>query len=79
MERLNSRTNGGVLGMIAGRVKVKDEMLVVAAAVLLAGPVWRSEGLLVGLAVGIAVIVGGALLVRMRKWRAGAPRGSSDY
>lgn len=65
--------------MIAGKVKVRDEILIVAAAVLVATPVWKKEGLLVGLAVGIAIIVGGGLLLRLRKWKVGAPRSSSDY
>jgi hypothetical protein len=65
--------------MIAGKVKFSDEMLVGGAAVLLATPVWKSEGLLVGLAVGIAIIVGGSLWIRLRKSRAGAPRSSNDY
>jgi hypothetical protein len=77
--RLNAATRGGVLGIIAGKVKFREEMLVIAAAVLLATPVWKSKGLLVGLAVGIAIIVGGALLIRLRKWRAGAPRNSNHY
>jgi hypothetical protein len=49
--RLNTATKGGVLGMIAGKVKFRDEMLVAAAAVLIATSVWKSQGLLVGIAV----------------------------
>lgn len=76
---LNAATRGGMLGIIAGKVKFRDEMLVIAAAVLLATPVWKSEGLLLGLAVGIAIIAGSGLLIRLRKSRAGAPRSSNHY
>ena len=76
---LNTATRRGVLGIVAGKVKFRDEMLVVGAAVLFATPVWKSEGLLVGLAVGIAIIVGCGLLIRLRKWRMGVPRSSNDY
>lgn len=79
LRRLNAATTGGVLGMVAGKVKFRDEMLVVAAAVLIATPVWKREGLLVGLAVGIAIIVGSGLLIRLRKWRIDVPRSSRDY
>jgi ABC-type amino acid transport system permease subunit len=68
-----------MLGMIAGKVKFRDEMLVAAAAVLIATPVWKSQGLLVGIAVGIAIIVGCGLLIRLRKRQTGAGRRSSDY
>lgn len=77
--RLNTATKGGVLGMIAGKVKFRDEMLVGAAAVLIATPVWKREGLLVGLAVGVAIIVGSGLMIRLRKWRVGAARSSTEY
>lgn len=79
LKRLNAATKGGVIGMIAGKVKFRDEMLVGAAAVLIATPVWKREGLLVGLAVGVAIIVGSGLMIRLRKWRAGADRSSNDY
>lgn len=65
--------------MVAGKVKFRDEMLVGAAAVLIATPVWKREGLLVGIAVGIAIVVGFGLMIRLRKWRVGAPRSSNDY
>lgn len=77
--RLNAATKGGALGIIAGKVKFRDEMLVGGAAVLLATPVWKSEGLLMGLALGIAIIAGCGLFIRLRKWQVGAPRDSSDY
>jgi hypothetical protein len=63
LERLSTATTRGLIGMIAGKVKFRDEMLVGAAAVLFVTPVWRSQGLLVGIAVGIAIIVGCSLLI----------------
>lgn len=33
-QRFNTATTGGLIGMVAGKVKSRDEMLVVAAAVL---------------------------------------------
>lgn len=77
--RLGTATKGGLIGMIAGKVKFRDEMLVGAAAVLFATPVWKSQGLLVGIAVGIAIIVGCGLLIRLWKWKTGATRSSNDY
>lgn len=77
--RLNSATVGGVLGMVAGRVKFRDEMVSVAAAVLIAGAIFRREGIMLALVVAVAIAVGCGLLIRLRKWRTGVPRSSSDY
>ena len=78
-ERLNDGTAGGLLGVIAGKVKFRDEMVIIAAAVLVGGAVFRGEGVLLGLAAAIAIATGCALLIRLRKWKLGAPRSSSDY
>jgi hypothetical protein len=78
-KRLNAATTGGLLGMVVGKVKFRDEMVIVAAGVLLARPAWKGEGLLVGLAVAIAICIGCSLLIRLRKWMVGVPRGSSNY
>jgi hypothetical protein len=79
VQRLNAATAGGVLGMVAGKVKVRDELVTVAAAVLVATPIYRREGILIGLAIGMVICIGCGLLIRLRKWRVGVPRSSSDY
>lgn len=78
-KRLNDATAGGLLGVIAGKVKFSDEMVSIAAAVLIGGAVFRREGVVLGLAVAILIAVGCALLIRLRKWKVGVPRSSSDY
>jgi hypothetical protein len=77
--RLNAATTGGVLGMVAGKVKTRDELLSVAAAVLIATPIVKNESILIGIAVAVSIFVGSGLLIRLRKWRVGVPRSSSDY
>lgn len=77
--RLNAATTGGVLGMVAGKVKTRDELLSVAAAVLIATPIIKNESILIGLAVAVSIFEGSGLLIRLRKWRVGVPRSSSDY
>lgn len=78
-KRLNTATAGGLLGILAGKVKFRDEMVSIAAAVLIAGAVFRREGIVLALAVAITIGVACGLLIRLRKWRAGVPRSSSDY
>jgi hypothetical protein len=78
-KRLNAATAGGLLGVIAGKVKFRDEMVSIAAAVLIGGAIFRREGIVIGLAVAIAIAVGCGLLICLRKWRVGVPRSSSDY
>ena len=78
-KRLNAATTGGLIGMVAGKVKFRDEMLAVAAAVLIATPIIKGESIFIGLAVALAIFVGCGLLIRLRKWKVGASRSSSDY
>jgi hypothetical protein len=78
-KRLNAATTGGLIGMVAGKVKFRDEMAIIAATVLTATAVFRREGFLLGVAIAIAIGVGGSLLVRLWKWKVGVPRSSSDY
>lgn len=78
--RLNSATAGsGLLGLIAGKVRIRDQVVSTAAAVLIGIPLLRAEGILIGLVGILALGVGCGLLIRLRKWRAGVPRSSSDY
>jgi hypothetical protein len=79
VKHLNAATTGGLIGMVAGKVKFRDEMVIVAAGVLFARPVWRGEGLLAGIAVAVAICIGCSLLIRLRKWMVGVPRSSSNY
>ena len=76
---MDAATVGGALGIIAGKVKFRDEMVSIAAAVLVATSIYRREGIVIGLAVGMAICTACALLIRLRKWRVGTPRSSSDY
>jgi hypothetical protein len=78
-KRLNAATAGGLLGVITGKVKFRDEMVSIAAAVLIGGAIFRRGGIVSGLAVAIAIVVGCGLLIYFRKWRVGVPRSSSDY
>lgn len=78
-KRMNAATAGGLMGVIAGNVKFRDEMVSVAAAVLVGGAFFRREGIVIGLAVAIAVAVGCGLLIRLRKRQVGTPRSSNDY
>lgn len=78
-KRLNAATTGGLIGMVAGNVKFRDEMAIVAVTVLTATAVFRREGLLIGVVVAVAVGVSCSLLVRLWKWKTGVPRGSNDY
>lgn len=71
-KRLNDATAGGLIGVIAGEVKFKDEMVSIAAAVLIGGAVFRRDGVVLGLAVAFVIAVGCALLIRLRKWKVGA-------
>lgn len=70
-KRLNDATAGGLLGVIAGKVKFRDQMVSNAAAVLIGGAVFRREGVVLGFAVAIVIAVGCALLIRLRKWKVG--------
>jgi hypothetical protein len=67
--------------VIAGKVKLRDEIMSmsIVAAVLIGGAIFRREGIVIGLAVAIAIAVGCGLLICLRKWRVGVPRSSSDY
>ena len=78
-KRLNAATEGGLLGVVAGKVKTRDGIAITCAAVLFVTSLWEREGLLVGVAVGAAITVGCGLLIRLWKWRTGVPRSSSDY
>jgi hypothetical protein len=79
LKRLNDATAGGVLGVLAGKVKTRDQVVSTAAAVLVGLPLIEAEGFFVGIGMGIAIGVMCGLLIRIRKWRLGVPRGSSDY
>lgn len=79
LKRLNDATEGGVLGMVAGKVKTRDEVLSVGAAVLIGLQVVSAEGFLIGFSVGIAIAAACGLLIRLRKRRLGVSRGSVDY
>jgi hypothetical protein len=78
-KRLNAATAGGLLGLVAGKVKQRDQIAITAAVVLFGIAVIKSEGLLIGIAVAVAICVAGGLLIRLRKWKVGAPRSSTDY
>lgn len=79
LKRLNDATAGGLLGIIAGKVKTRDQIVSTAAGVFVCLPLIEAEGFLIGMAAGIAVGVACGLLIRMRKWKLGIPRSSSDY
>ncbi|HEU5252091.1 MAG TPA: hypothetical protein VFU16_02040 [Solirubrobacterales bacterium] len=79
LKRLNDATRGGVVGMFAGKVKKRDEIITTAAIVLIALQVVKAEGLIIGFAVGIAIAAVCGLLIRLWKWRLGVPRDSIDY
>jgi hypothetical protein len=79
VKRLNAATTGGLIGMIAGKVKPRDEMASIVVIILTATAVFRQEGFLTGFAVAIAMGLGCSLLIRLWKWRAGVPRSSSEY
>jgi hypothetical protein len=79
LEQVSTANWGGVLGLVAGKVKTRDQVVVTAAAVFVGLPLFRAEGLIIGLAAGIATFVVCGLLIRIRKWQLGVPRGSSDY
>lgn len=65
--------------MVAGKVKPKDQVLATAAAVLLGLPLLKAEGVVIGLAGIIAIVIACGILIRLWKWRVGVPRSSSDY
>lgn len=69
----------GLIGVVAGNVKTRDQVLSSAAAVLVGLPVLWSEGVVIGILAITAIAVGYGLLIRLRKWKLGVPRHSSDY
>jgi len=75
--RLNAATKGGLIGMVAGKVKQRDEILIVGAAVVIGlrffDDLWTSFG------VACLVAVGGALFIRVTKAVRGVPRDSDSY
>jgi hypothetical protein len=77
--RLNAATRGGVVGMVAGKVKARDQVVATAAGVLFGLPLLKTEGIVIGLMGIVAIAVGSGLLIRLWKWRVGVPRDSSDY
>lgn len=77
---LNTATaGGGLLGLVAGKVKTRDQILSTAAAVLFGIPILKAEGILIGIVVILAIGIGCGMLIRLRKWRVGVPRSSNDY
>lgn len=77
---MNTATaGGGLLGLIAGKVKTRDQILSTAAAVLFGIPILKAEGIFTGLAVILAIGIGCGMLIRLWKWRMGVPRSSSNY
>jgi hypothetical protein len=78
-KRVNAVTAGGLLGLVAGKVKTRDQIAISVAVVLFGIALIKSEGFLIGFAIAAAIGVGCGLLIRLRKWRAGVPRSSSDY
>jgi hypothetical protein len=73
---LNAATTGsGLLGLVAGKVKTRDQIVSTAAAVLFGIPLLEAEGILIGLVGILAIGIGCGLLIRLRKWRLGVPRG----
>jgi hypothetical protein len=79
VKRLDSATDGGLLGLIAGKVKTRDQIVSTAAAVLFGIPLLKDEGVLIGLIVILSIGTCCGLLIRLWKWRVGVPRSSSDY
>lgn len=65
--------------MVAGKVKKRDQIAISVAVVLFGIALIKSEGLLIGFAIAAAIGVGCGLLIRLRKWKVGVPRSSSDY
>jgi len=65
--------------LVAGKVKKRDQIAISVAVVLFGIALIKSEGLLIGFAIAAAIGVGCGLLIRLRKWKVGVPRSSSDY
>jgi hypothetical protein len=77
---LNAATaGGGLLGLIAGKVKTRDQILSTAAAVLFGIPILKAEGISTGIVVILAIGISCGMLIRLWKWKVGVPRSSSDY
>jgi hypothetical protein len=79
VKRLNAATKGGLLGIVAGKVKPRDQVISTAAAVLFGIPLLKAEGILIGIVGIVAIAVGCGLLLRLWKWKLGVPRSSSEY
>lgn len=77
--RLDTAWSKGLPGTVAGKLKVRDQLIISGLAVLVGIGMFMGEGIVFAIMAVVAINVGCGLLMRLWKWRMGVPRSSSDY